>query len=112
MRPAFIVRFLVDYLCGLPKLVRRNLGIGIHMTMSIENTARMDDQKSGVNVASEAAGRVDLSSAASFDIPKYLSVNFDFAHADVCMNHSIAAHDQGLTAVDGTVKATVNPDHA
>jgi hypothetical protein len=70
----------------------------------------MDDQERCMNVASEAAGRVDFSPAIGFDIPKNLAMNFDFPHPDVCMNHGIAAHNQGFTTVDGAVKATVDPD--
>jgi hypothetical protein len=78
--------------------------------MSIENTAGMNDQERRVNVASEAAGRVDFGPAADFNISKDLAVNFNLTHPDVRMNDGIATNNQGFTAVDGAVKITVDPD--
>jgi hypothetical protein len=68
--------------------------------VSLENSAGVDHQERSVNVASEAAGRMDFSPAAYFDISKNLPMNFDFSHPDVCMNDGIASNNQGFTAVD------------
>jgi hypothetical protein len=105
-----IARLLLHDLRGLAKLVRRYLRIRNHVTVPLENATRVDDQKRCVNVAAEAAGRLNFSPAGYFDIPKNLAVNFNLTHPDVRMNNGIAAYNQSLTAVDRAVKITVDSD--
>jgi hypothetical protein len=84
--------------------------VGRHMASAIENSAGLNCQHGGSEIAAKAAGGGDFRTTFGFDVSYDQAVDLDFADFDIRVHDGVLSNDESIAARDGSMESAVNPE--